>query len=126
GVRGPDEGEAAQGVATESTPVGAGGSREDVGQRCPSRGGIGAGIKEGNKTSEEVGRRGSEGKGGNEREQPGKQVRGCGRRECAPRKTREEDHLGALNTLAGGGSLQPERTRSGCTRKFWYGSDTAN
>src|ERR1043166_3757843 len=31
GVRGPDEGEADQGVAAEGTPVGPGGSRKDVG-----------------------------------------------------------------------------------------------
>src|SRR5439155_4633651 len=34
GVRGPDEGKAAQGVAAEGPPVGAGSSREGIGQRC--------------------------------------------------------------------------------------------
>jgi hypothetical protein len=48
----------------------------------------------------------------NEREQPVGQVRGCGRRECAPRRTREEDHPGARGKLAEEGSLQPEDTRA--------------
>src|SRR6516162_4069935 len=39
------------------------------------------------------------------------QSRGCGRRERAPRRTREKDHLDALDKLAGGGSLQPPYSR---------------
>src|SRR5437762_58691 len=46
GVRGPDEGKAAQGVAAEGTPVGAGGSREGVGQRCNGNRSVGAGVTE--------------------------------------------------------------------------------
>jgi hypothetical protein len=40
-------------------------------------------------------------------EQPVRQGSGSGRRECAPRRTREKDHLGALGKPSGGGSLQP-------------------
>src|SRR5947209_20538250 len=43
GVRGPDEGEADQGVEAEGTPAGAGGSREDVGQRPNGSRSVGAG-----------------------------------------------------------------------------------
>src|SRR5947209_17074140 len=43
GVRGADEGEANQGVAAEGTPAGAGGGREDVGQRCNGSRSAGAG-----------------------------------------------------------------------------------
>src|SRR5262249_8221709 len=50
-----------------------------------------------------------EGTGEGSGEQPVRQGSGSGRRECAPRRTREKDHLGALNKLAGGGSLQPEQ-----------------
>ena len=45
------------------------------------------------------------------REQPVGQGSGAGRGECAPRRTREEDHLGALNKPAEGGSLQPPYSR---------------
>jgi hypothetical protein len=47
-----------------------------------------------------IGRR--EGTGKNEGEQPVRQGSGSGRSECAPRRTREKDHLTALNKLAGG------------------------
>ena len=47
GVRGPDEGEAAQGAEAEGAPAGAGGDREDAGQRGDGGRGIGAGMKEG-------------------------------------------------------------------------------
>ena len=69
---------------------------------------VGAGIKEG-KRAIRSGRAGGrrEGTGENEGEQPVRQGSGSGRRECAPRRTREKDHLGALNKLAGRGSLQP-------------------
>jgi len=53
------------------------------------------------------GRRGGTGK--YEEEQAVRQVHGDRRRECAPRRTREKDHLGALSKPAGGGSLQPEK-----------------
>src|SRR5437588_8798095 len=43
GVRGPDEGEADQGVEAEGTPAGAGGNREGVGQRRNGRHSGGAG-----------------------------------------------------------------------------------
>src|SRR5438105_4510979 len=43
GVRGPDEGEADQGVAAEGTPVGAGDNREDVGHRSHGSRSVGAG-----------------------------------------------------------------------------------
>src|SRR5262249_16849307 len=56
-VRGPDEGKADQGIAAEGTPAGAGDDREDVGQRCTSRGSLGAGITEGKRASEVMGRR---------------------------------------------------------------------
>src|SRR5262249_50043320 len=46
GVRGADEGEADQGAEAEGTPVGAGGSREDAGQRRNGSRSAGAGIKE--------------------------------------------------------------------------------
>jgi hypothetical protein len=49
-----------------------------------------------------VGPKAGEGTGENEGEQPVRQGSGSGRRECAPRRTREKDHLGALNKLAGG------------------------
>jgi hypothetical protein len=52
-------------------------------------------------------RTGREGIGGNEREPSVRQVRSCGRGECAPRRTREEDHPGARSKLAEEGSLQP-------------------
>ena len=57
GVRGPDEGEADQGVAAEGAPVGAGGGREDVGQRSDGGRSAGAGVKERKRESEVVGRR---------------------------------------------------------------------
>ena len=53
------------------------------------------------------GRRGGTGK--YEEEQAVRQVHGDRRRECAPRRTREKDHLGALSKPAGGGSLPPEQ-----------------
>src|SRR6516164_9209251 len=46
GVRGPNEGEAAQGVEAEGTPVGAGDNRENVGRRSNGSRRFGAGIKE--------------------------------------------------------------------------------
>src|SRR5205823_8108548 len=46
GVRGADEGEAAQGVAAEGPPAGAGGGREGVGQRCNGNRSVGAGVTE--------------------------------------------------------------------------------
>jgi hypothetical protein len=55
------------------------------------------------------GRAGGEGTGGNKREPSVRQIRGTGRRECAPRRTREEDHPGARSKLAEEGSLQPEK-----------------
>jgi hypothetical protein len=55
------------------------------------------------------GRAGGEGTGGNKREPSVRQIRGTGRRECAPRRTREEDHPGARSKLAEEGSLQPKQ-----------------
>jgi hypothetical protein len=48
-----------------------------------------------------VGQRERGGTANNEEEQPVGQIRGCGRREYAPSRTRERDHLGALGKLAG-------------------------
>src|SRR5205823_15046537 len=42
-----------------------------------------------------------------------RQARGPGRTACAPRRTAEDDHLGALGTLSQGGSLQPPIPGSG-------------
>src|SRR5262249_14196426 len=66
GVRGPDEGKAAQGVAAEGAPVGAGGGREDAGQRANRSGSVGAGGKEGTGVSAVAGQR-AEGNNGQER-----------------------------------------------------------
>jgi hypothetical protein len=41
--------------------------------------------------------------------QPVRQARGPGRTPYAPRRTAEDEHLGALGTLSRGGSLQPEK-----------------
>src|SRR4051794_40211689 len=45
GVRGPDEGEADQGVEAEGTPVGAGPRREGGGRRSGDSRSVGAGVK---------------------------------------------------------------------------------
>src|SRR5437773_158174 len=66
GVRGPDEGEADQGVEAEGTPVGAGDNREDVGQRSNGSRSIGGGVKEGKRVSEVEGQR-AEGRNREER-----------------------------------------------------------
>jgi hypothetical protein len=60
-----------------------------------------------------VGPKAGEGTGENEGEQPVRQGSGSGRRECAPRRTREKDHLGALNKLAGGRFLATAYSRFG-------------
>jgi hypothetical protein len=58
-----------------------------------------------------VGPKAGGGTGENEGEQPVRQDSGSGRRACAPRSTRERDHLGALSKLAGGRFLATgERT----------------
>src|SRR5215471_12889620 len=57
GVRGPSEGEADQGAEAEGPPVGAGGRREAVGQRCAGGRRAGAGVTKGKRVSEVVGRR---------------------------------------------------------------------
>src|SRR5260370_25933363 len=62
-------------------------------RRCRDKGGE-EGIRSG-------GPEGGGGTGENEGEQPVRQGSGSGRREGAPRRTREKDHLGALNKLAG-------------------------
>jgi hypothetical protein len=99
-VRGADEGEAGQGVEAEGTPVGAGGGREDADQRCNGSRSTGARVEE-DKRASAVGQEaeGTTGKG--EEEQPVGPIRGCGRRECAPRRIRENDRLGALGKLSG-------------------------
>src|SRR5262249_42723303 len=50
-------GEAAQGVAAEGTPAGAGASRADVGQRSHGSHSVGAGVTKGKRVSEVVVRR---------------------------------------------------------------------
>src|SRR5262249_42751261 len=107
GVRGPDEGQAGQGAAAEGAPVGAGGNREDVGRRCNGSRSAGGGGKTGKRISAGVGRRGRGGRGQDEGRQTVSQVSGPGRERCARRRTRENDHLGALGKLSGRGSLQP-------------------
>src|SRR5262249_40914719 len=103
GVRGPDEGEATQGVAAEGAPAGTGRRREGGGGRSGGspRGGAGGKGGEG----------GQEGEGGGEGEEgePVRQVWSPGRAPCAPRRTRANDHLAALGKPAVGGSLQPTR-----------------
>ena len=61
----------------------------------------GAGIKEGKRASAVAGQgaEGATGKG--EEEQPVRQSRGSGSRECAPSRARQRRHLGALSDLAG-------------------------
>src|SRR5262249_237878 len=54
------------------------------------------------------GPRGATGK--SEEDQPVGQLLGCGRRACAPGRTRRRNHLGALGKLSGAGSLQPKRS----------------
>ena len=109
GVRGPDEGEADQGVAAEGTPVGAGGSREDVGQRSNGSRSVGRRDKGG-----EEGIRSGGPEGGDEeqartrRSSQSDRPVAAGRRACAPRRTRERDHLGALNKLPAGRFLATE------------------
>ncbi len=48
----------------------------------------------------------AEGSNRDEGDQPVGQLLGCGRRGCAPGRTRRRDRLGALGTMFGGGSLQ--------------------
>src|SRR5581483_941769 len=117
GVRGPDEGEADQGVAAEGTSVGAGDHREDVGQRCNGRGSLGAGIKERKRVSAVLGWR-AEGTGEKAGEQPVRQGNGSGRSECALRRTREKDHLGALGKLSGEVPCNRSVQCSWCLERF--------
>src|SRR5262249_14396582 len=60
----PDEGEADQGVAAEGPPVGAGGGREDIGQRGDGSRSAGGGIKEAKRGSGVVGRQAAGTNGG--------------------------------------------------------------
>src|SRR5262249_4586723 len=108
GVRGADEGQADQGVAAEGTPVGAGGSREAVGQRGHGSRSVGARVKRGSGDRKWWASRRRGGTGKHEGEQPVRPVRGPGRTQCAPSRTRERDHLGALNKLAAGRFLATE------------------
>src|SRR5262249_43644875 len=114
GLRVPDAGEADQGVATEGTPVGAGGHREDVGRRGHGSRSSGAGIDERRRGSEPIpqGRRRLPGK--NKDAYPFRSLSRSGRRACAPGRTRNGDDLGVLNGAAAERVLATAaRTRSG-------------
>jgi hypothetical protein len=94
GVRGPDEGEAGQGVAAEGTSAGAGRRRDNVGERAAGSRRVGAGVKKRKRESDG-------GPEGDVRREPVRQVSGPGRTRCAPRRTRDKDPLGTLNNPAG-------------------------
>ena len=69
------------------------------------------------KASEVVARGRQEGTRENEGEQPVRQGSGSGRRECAPRRTREKDHLGALGKLAEGRFLATAARKLGAVNR---------
>src|SRR5262249_42710363 len=102
GVRGADEGQADQGVAAEGTPVGAGGSRGDVGQRAHGSRSVGARGKRGSGDRGRGGIRRRGGTGKREGGRPARPGRGTGREQRAPRRTLARAPLGALNKLAAG------------------------
>ena len=54
------------------------------------------------------------GTGQNEGEETAREVNGCARRECAPRRTRVREHLGALGRLAEGRFLATDARSQPC------------
>src|SRR5262249_53782126 len=97
GLRGPDGGEADQGLKEEGTPLEAGSHREDVGKRGHGSRRSGAGIDERKRGSEPIPQSRRRLPGKKKDAYPFRTLSRSGRRACARRRTRDGDDLGVLN-----------------------------